>query len=129
VTPLKRGPGACGQHSAPPPGNGDCQITRSDDGGLIRLTVNEIRRLHATFCRPAHPAAHYLRWSRWRRRHQARARHCHDQRRRSRLWQIAPARRAGLEIAPPWVNHAAMPVATVSTEPERHTLVMPGDCE
>jgi hypothetical protein len=26
----------------------------------------------------------YLRWSRWRRRHQARARHCHYQRRRSR---------------------------------------------
>jgi hypothetical protein len=85
VTPLKRGPGACGQHPAPPPGNGDRQITRSDGGGLIRLTVNEIRRLHATFCRPAHPAAHYLRWSAWRRRHQARARHCHYQRRRSRL--------------------------------------------
>jgi hypothetical protein len=39
------------------------------------------------------------------------------------------ARRAGSAIAPPWVNHAGMPAATLTTEPERHTLVMPGDCE
>jgi hypothetical protein len=26
-----------------------------------RLTVNEIRRLHAIFCHPAHPVSHHLR--------------------------------------------------------------------
>jgi hypothetical protein len=51
---------------------------------MICLTVNEIRRLHAVLCRPARPAEHYLRWSAWRRQHQARARHCHYQRRRLR---------------------------------------------
>jgi hypothetical protein len=45
---------------------------------------NEIRRLHAIFSRPEHPAVHHLRWSTWRRRHQARARHCHYQRRQPR---------------------------------------------
>jgi hypothetical protein len=53
-------------------------------GQECRLTVNEIRRLHAILCRPAHPASHHLHWPRWRRRHQARARHCHYQRRRLR---------------------------------------------
>jgi SRSO17 transposase len=48
------------------------------------LTVNEIRRMHAILCRPAHPPEHHLRWSHWRRRHQARARNCHHQRRRDR---------------------------------------------
>jgi hypothetical protein len=46
--------------------------------------VNEIRRLHAVFYRPTHPAAHHWHWPHWRRRHQARARHCHYQRRRER---------------------------------------------
>ena len=49
-------------------------------GELIELTVNEIRRLHAHYYRPDHLWRHRIRWSRWRRRHQARARRCHYQR-------------------------------------------------
>jgi SRSO17 transposase len=48
---------------------------------LVPLSVNEIRRLYAAFHRPHHPPGHTLHWSRWRRRHQARARRCHYQRR------------------------------------------------
>jgi hypothetical protein len=51
---------------------------------LTCLSLNEIRRMHAVLCRPAHPPEHYLHWSRWRRRHQAIARQCHYQRRRER---------------------------------------------
>ncbi|MFB7056064.1 IS701 family transposase [Streptomyces vinaceus] len=41
---------------------------------LIPLTCNEIQRLFTTLvARPMHDAAHRLRWSAWRRRHQARA--------------------------------------------------------
>jgi hypothetical protein len=49
--------------------------------GLIRLTCNEVQHLLATLldC-PAGDLSHRLRWSRWRRRHQARARTCHYQR-------------------------------------------------
>jgi SRSO17 transposase len=52
----------------------------------------EIRRMHATLCRPAHPPEHHLHWSRWRRRrHQAIARQCHYQRRRQRgYWLMLP---------------------------------------
>ena len=32
-------------------------------------------------------------------------------------------------MAPVWVNHAGMPADMVITEPERHALVMPGDCD
>jgi hypothetical protein len=49
---------------------------------LTCLSVNEIRRMHAALCRPAHPPGHYLCWSWWRRRHQAIARQYHYQRRR-----------------------------------------------
>jgi SRSO17 transposase len=49
---------------------------------LIRLTVNEIRRLINTLIiRPIRDLAHRLHWSHWRRRHQARARRAHYQRR------------------------------------------------
>jgi hypothetical protein len=51
------------------------------DGELIRLTAGEIRRLLANATQPSHPDHHYQRWSRWRRRHQARARKHHYQRR------------------------------------------------
>jgi hypothetical protein len=51
---------------------------------MISLTVNEIRHLHAVFCDQVYPPGHYLRWSAWRRRHQARARRCHYQRRSQR---------------------------------------------
>ena len=49
---------------------------------LLPLTVPEVRRL---LCRlvwtPVVPAEQVLAWSRWRRRHQARARRCHYRRR------------------------------------------------
>jgi SRSO17 transposase len=46
--------------------------------GLIPLTLNEIRRLLIhLLARPAHDLTHALRWSLWRRRHQAHARACH----------------------------------------------------
>jgi SRSO17 transposase len=49
---------------------------------LIPLTLNEIRRIFTRLLtRPAHDLAHLLRWSRWRRRHQATARACHYRRR------------------------------------------------
>ncbi|GGM68162.1 transposase [Micromonospora sonchi] len=48
------------------------------DTGLIKLTVNEIRRLiNACIIRPINDLTHRLRWSHWRRRHQARARQSH----------------------------------------------------
>ncbi|GLW74687.1 transposase [Kitasatospora phosalacinea] len=46
--------------------------------GLAPLTCNEIRRLFAAFIvQPARDLAHRLRWSHWRRQHQARARTSH----------------------------------------------------
>jgi SRSO17 transposase len=49
--------------------------------GLIELTVNEFRRLFdATLLAAQHPTDDLLKWSRWRRRHQARARECHYRR-------------------------------------------------
>ncbi|MFF9859953.1 IS701 family transposase [Streptomyces tendae] len=48
---------------------------------LIPLTCNEIQHLFTTLVtQPTHTAAHRLRWSNWRRRHQARSRVCHYQR-------------------------------------------------
>jgi hypothetical protein len=47
---------------------------------LTCLSVSEIRRMHAIFCRPAHTPEHHLHWSRWRRRHQAAARKYRHQR-------------------------------------------------
>ncbi len=50
--------------------------------GLIPLTLNEIRRLLThLLARPAHDLTQILRWSLWRRRHQAIARDCHYRRR------------------------------------------------
>ncbi|MFF0359159.1 IS701 family transposase, partial [Nocardia sp. NPDC004970] len=52
------------------------------DTGLIKLTVNEVRRLiNACIIRPLSNLAHRLRWSDWRRQHQARARQAHYTRR------------------------------------------------
>jgi hypothetical protein len=49
--------------------------------GLIGLTCNEAQHLLATLLeRPAGDLSHRLRWSLWRRRHQARARICHYRR-------------------------------------------------
>ena len=58
--------------------------TDNDPGhtGLIKLTVNEVRRLINIFIiRPINDLAHRLHWSNWRRRHQARARQAHYTRR------------------------------------------------
>lgn len=59
-------------------------ITQPDsahDDGLMALTRNEIRRLFSALTqaphRPPIDVMHRLHWSRWRRRHQARARTCH----------------------------------------------------
>jgi SRSO17 transposase len=50
--------------------------------GLIDLTVNEFRRLFdALLLHVRHPLTNLLAWSRWRRRHQHRARECHYRRR------------------------------------------------
>jgi hypothetical protein len=54
--------------------------------GLITLTVNEFRRLFdALLLGAKHTIDTLLRWSTWRRRHQARARDCHH-RRRAQQW-------------------------------------------
>jgi SRSO17 transposase len=48
---------------------------------LISLTCNEVQHLFAALVAwPVGDVAHRLRWSVWRRRHQARARTCHYQR-------------------------------------------------
>lgn len=52
----------------------------SDVDDLIPLTRNEIRRLFTAATAPAQTAAHALKWSRWRRRHQARAQASHYRR-------------------------------------------------
>ena len=53
--------------------------------GLIPLTCNEVQHLFAALvARPAGDVGHRLRWSLWRRRHQARARTCHYRRQATR---------------------------------------------
>ncbi|MER5924809.1 IS701 family transposase [Streptomyces mirabilis] len=53
---------------------------RPTPDGLIPLTSNEIQHLFAALISPVHDLAHRLRWSHWRRQHQARARLCHYRR-------------------------------------------------
>jgi hypothetical protein len=54
--------------------------------GLVGLTCNEVQHLFAALlARPVGDLDHRLRWSVWRRRHQARARSCHYRRRAA--WQ------------------------------------------
>ncbi|WP_161952740.1 hypothetical protein [Actinoplanes sp. TFC3] len=49
---------------------------------MIDLTVKQIRRLiNVLLIQPTRSLTHRLRWSRWRRRHQARARRAHYARR------------------------------------------------
>jgi hypothetical protein len=56
--------------------------TTPTPAGLITLTVNEFRRLFdALPLTTNHTIATLLAWSRWRRRHQYRARLCHWRRR------------------------------------------------
>jgi SRSO17 transposase len=55
---------------------------RPEDQRLIPLTVKEIRHLFAKIItNTAHAISHWLAWSRWRRRHQARAKTSHYRRR------------------------------------------------
>jgi SRSO17 transposase len=59
---------------------------RPPPSGLIPLTCNEVQHLFAALvARPVEDLGHRLRWSIWRRRHQARARTCHY--RRQAAWQ------------------------------------------
>ena len=45
---------------------------------ILHLTTNEIRHLlNVLILQPAQPLIHYLRWSSWRRAHQALARRLH----------------------------------------------------
>ncbi len=60
-----------------------------DDPGLIPFTVPEIKRLYILLSQTCYSIAHGLRWSWWRRRHQARAR-----------WYQHRARLRGLETFP-----------------------------
>jgi SRSO17 transposase len=69
---------------------------QADDDGLIPLSVNEIRRLHATLTCPARSPRHTLAWSHWRRCHQARARRCHYRRRLARF--LARVAASGPEV-------------------------------
>jgi SRSO17 transposase len=61
------------------------QARRPPSAGLISLTCNEVQHLFAALVtRPAGDLGHRLRWSLWRRRHQARARTCHYRRQATR---------------------------------------------
>ena len=72
---------------APPPASPD--DLPPADPGLIPLTIAEIKRLlNAATARPR-PAWHAAHWSRWRRRHQARARWFHKRARLARQPQFA----------------------------------------
>lgn len=59
-----------------------CRRDQSDDPILLPITVNETRRLFIAIINlPAVTLDHVLRWSSWRRRHQAQARTSHYRRR------------------------------------------------
>ncbi|WP_281365205.1 IS701 family transposase [Phytohabitans houttuyneae] len=60
-----------------------------EDPGLIPLTVAEVKRLANMLTRTGQRPAHHLRWSWWRRRHQARARWFHHRNRLRRSLQPA----------------------------------------
>jgi hypothetical protein len=49
---------------------------------MLQASANEIRRLFTALCGPPPDEKHVRRWSRWRHRHQERARNCHYQRQR-----------------------------------------------
>jgi hypothetical protein len=58
--------------------------TPPEDPGLIPFTVAEVKRLLNLLLQPHHSLRHYLHWSWWRRRHQARARWFHHRARLQR---------------------------------------------
>jgi SRSO17 transposase len=60
-------------------------VTRAalaDDSDGLMTSANEIRRMFTVLCGPDRDEQNARRWSRWRHRHQQRARHCHYQRQR-----------------------------------------------
>jgi hypothetical protein len=60
---------------------------RPPPSGLVPLTCNQVQHLFAALlARPVGDVGHRLRWSVWRRRHQARARTCHYQRQAAWHW-------------------------------------------
>jgi hypothetical protein len=73
--------------AAPPPIHPDDEPP--EDPGLIPLTVAEVKRLTNLLSRTGQRLAHHLRWSWWRRRHQARARWFHHRERLRRGPQSA----------------------------------------
>ena len=61
------------------------RIRHPPPSGLIPMTCNELQHLFAALAAvPAGGVDHRLRWSLWRRRHQARARSCHYRRQANR---------------------------------------------
>jgi len=72
---------------APPPASPDSFAP--EDPGQIPLTVAEIKRLFNAATAAPRPIWHAARWSRWRRRHQARARWYHKRARLARQPQFA----------------------------------------
>ena len=75
-----------GTLARPPTSPGDLP---PEDPGLIPLTVAEIKRIFNLITRAWQTIRHYLHWSWWRRRHQARARWFH-QRARLRRRETSP---------------------------------------
>jgi hypothetical protein len=60
-------------------------VTRAalaEDNGTLISSANEIRRMFAALRGPLRDEQHARQWSRWRHRHQERARRCHCQRQR-----------------------------------------------
>jgi hypothetical protein len=66
---------------------------------MIALTVPEVRRLALALAGPAGEWAQHLRWSRWRRQHQATAARCHAAR-RARRHPPPPGRAAPIASVP-----------------------------
>jgi hypothetical protein len=60
-------------------------VTRTalaDHDARLASSANEIRRMFTALCAPPRDEQQARRWSRWRHRHQERARRCHYQRQR-----------------------------------------------
>ena len=82
MTPVKRGPDACGQIFAPPRTYAPPAFITDETGReLIPLTAAETRRLFNLHTRVTWPAAFHKNWSDWRRYRQASARKSHYARR------------------------------------------------
>lgn len=98
--------------AAPPPLHPDDEAPA--DPGLIPLTVAEVKRLSNMLTRTGQRLTNHLRWSWWRRRHQARARWFHHRNRLRRNLQpvqtsprltAVPAAKAHTRSRSPAHNH------------------------